>query len=280
MSAKQDVAARLGSGKGSAGDAIIRFVEEALAGNNQKFDELREQLAELNDRFASKDELAELKSDQADVRNKLRAAAEILTGAALVHNEVRQVAVEDASQADVEAAQAAMAEAEEAVEEANTSLTELEARVASLEEWRKETVDPTLENHEERISALENQSRPINIPAPAPVEDETSVEHQPVREDDHVVPGMQPQPSRLQQVARDANPANWQGVVPWALAIVGLLFGWFVVGELLQNASKPVLWDWFAWLFVPVTAAVGFFGGGLIGQRLAGRQSMARPAEA
>ena len=69
-------------------------------------------------------------------------------------------------------------------------------------------------------------------------------------------------------IVERATPSNW-GWLAWLLAIIGLILGWAVVGEWFEVQSQPSLWDWVAWCFRPVSAAVGFFGGGLIGHFLA-----------
>lgn len=122
---------------------------------------------------------------------------------------------------------------------------------------------------------------PEPVPVPAPVVDTPPAPLPEPAAPVVVVPEPEPAPTRVQAVVNDTNPTNWVGWVPWALAIVGLILGWAVGGEWLNQASQPVLWDWVAWLFKPIMAAVGFFGGGLLGSRLTQRQPAAvRPAEA
>jgi hypothetical protein len=105
-----------------------------------------------------------------------------------------------------------------------------------------------------------------------------------VPQDDQPAAAAEPEadnpPTRIELVARDADPRNWnRNPIAYGLAVIGLVVG-LCVGWWLFGVSNHVLWGLVAFLFVPVTAAIGFFGGGLIGHRLTQRQPAARPAEA
>ena len=75
-------------------------------------------------------------------------------------------------------------------------------------------------------------------------------------------------PTRVQVLVAQANPSSWKGPWPWVIAIVGLVVGW-LLGAQLTELSNPTMWDWMAWLAQPIVAAIGFFGGGVIGTKVA-----------
>ena len=271
MSAKQDVLARLGGGNQSAGEAIVRFVEEALATNREEIARLttehNQRVAAFEERvqgFVSRADHEELQGEVADIRRRLAAAAAALGGAIEVHNE----AVQQANPASVEAAQAATDEAEQAGNDADARIESLETRVSELE--------GRVDDHEERIARLENRAEPIVIAQP----DQGPVPAALLPDEPEHAPETDNPPTRIQLAARDADPRNWNGnPIAWGLAVIGLVVG-LCVGWWLFGVSNHVLWGLIAFLFVPVTTAVGFFGGGLIGHRLTQRQPAARPAEA
>lgn len=282
MSAKQDVLARLGGGNQSAGEAIVRFVEEALATNREEIARLttehNQRVAAFEERvqgFVSRADHEELQGEVADIRRRLAAAAAALGGAIEVHNE----AVQQANPASVEAAQAATDEAEQAGSDIDARVERLETRVSELEAWRADVVDPQLQQLREDVDGL--MERENNRPSPLRIE---VPEVPAVPQDDQPAAAAEPEadnpPTRIQLAARDADPRNWNGnPIAWGLAVIGLVVG-LCVGWWLFGVSNHVLWGLIAFLFVPVTAAVGFFGGGLIGHRLTQRQPAARPAEA
>lgn len=108
---------------------------------------------------------------------------------------------------------------------------------------------------------------PVVAPVVAP-EPETKVDLDP--------PLTEPPPA-----PSDVDPSKW-GIPSWILALLGLVLGWHFVGEPLSDWAQPHVWDWFAWLGHPVFGALGFFGGGWIGQSLVRlwEKNRTRPAEA
>jgi uncharacterized protein YdaU (DUF1376 family) len=135
---------------------------------------------------------------------------------------------------------------------------------AENEALRKETAElkAQLDEKVEEVPTPEPVVAPVVAPEP-----ETKVDLDPLNEPP-------PAPS-------DVDPSNW-GVPSWILALLGLVLGWHFVGEPLSDWAQPHVWDWFAWLGHPVFGALGFFGGGWIGQSLVRlwEKNRTRPAEA
>lgn len=250
MTGKQDVLAILGSGERSAGKAVVEFVEDALRAN-------REQIAQLttehNERvtafearvaeFVSVTDFEPVQRDVEAIKRGLLATAEALGGAVTAHNQ----AVDTPSTASVGTAQAAVADAAQAAQSDNRRIERLEERLDAIE--------AVVDNHEERISALERG--PLTIAQPAPVPTPVAIPTAPAVE--------AVQPTQIQRIIQDANPRHW-AVLAWVLAIIGLALG-VMLGRWLQLTSEPVL-DWFSWAALLIFGAVGFFGGGVIGTRL------------
>ena len=275
--AKKNVTNLLGGGNASAGKVVVDLVDEAMASNRDTIASIAAEhtarVEAFNSRlegFASQGDLEEVRDLVASINQRLNAAAAALTGAVVAHNKATET---PEIVGPAQEAVAATAAAAEVGAEVDNLFEQLEARVSALEEWRRHRVEPTLDDHESRISALEDRREPIEITTPQPIPLRDSVA------EPESAPMDNP-PTRVQRAVEGTDHRSWgNNPFAWGLAAIGLVVG-LCVGWWLFQESDKILWGLVAFLFVPTVAAIGFFGGGLIGHRLTQRQPVNRPAEA
>ncbi|MNQ48806.1 hypothetical protein D3C85_626920 [compost metagenome] len=271
--ARQQVLNVLGDKEGSAGKAIVDFVDqtisEALHSNREKIAALITEFNETNNKAL------ELKADKADIdqiNGRLRAAADALYGASSAHDAAaRSLNANSASAKEsAQEAKAATSQADVAVSDATLTLESLNERLQTMEDWRKNTADPMLEAHEKWINEQKRkQQEAVAVPLigqpPAPAHEDVHAQHEPVHTQS--IPLVAPAHRHREVVdthrRSPLNPRHW-GWIQWVLAIALALGAWVTVGQWVSDAFKPFMHEW-SLLWQILISAIAFFGGGWLG---------------
>lgn len=276
--ARQRLLNILGDKENSAGSAVVDFVSERLEGVVDKIDALITEYNETN-----KQALA-LKADKADIdemNGRLAAAAAALTGAVTARDTAKQsVRVNPASaKGSVDQAEAVTDQAAKAVSNATLTLESLNERVENLEDWRTNTVNPTLAQHRRWIEELQ-QNAGLTPSGDQPATAEEHVVSQSVHPPTQVQPTVERRLEEREVVRthfmdRTVDIRHWSGM-QWACALILAIVFMFWLGPIFSEWARSVLqghaWDWvtnvmrfLGWI---IALAIGFCLGGVIGTLL------------
>lgn len=312
--AREAVLAILGGGPSSAGEAIVDFVDDTVYGIDESIDakiadhrkavseeiakiakrvrgseglatkqkQLSEALVALASRADSKEienteEIASLRKDVSQLRAIVATAGRMMAGAM----EATNVAAQANANADPKSANAKIDEANNLLDQAEAKqsdccdeIAKLENRVAELERWRKDVVDPALKAHMESIDSLNSWRKDIVDPfikrqngAALKVTAET--QKAPVAP---VAPAPKVEVSSFQ---RRIDPRNW-GVLSYVLAVgfgiiaLAIAVTWIAPAILGMTGFAALKW------FAVVAVCVGLVGasfccGGILGSFLSDR---------
>lgn len=273
---------------GKSGQAVVNYVDEAVSSAQSEFDarftELVERLsatdglaaeqtrlsraitalASRTDSKASAEQVADIQNDIRSLRTIVAGAGRMLAGAMEEVNAASQSTSPASAKSALSKAERLADEAESAQNNGADRLAELENRLAKIETWRQEVVDPTLEELKEwRKNTVDPFIRRHRTPRS---ESATSVTQ-------NVQPSEEAQTFR-----RRINPRNW-GVIAWILA---LLFGWIAFTFALNLFGAVQGWLPQVPYLIKVILAlmpalglvgIGLFGGGLLGSWITERLS-------
>lgn len=268
---RQQVLNLLGDKEGSAGKAIVDFVEETVQETLRNNHE--ELVALIKENNKTVQEALALKADKTDIdeiNRRLHAAADALRGASTAHDTAARAANADSAHAEERAqeAQAATNEAGAAVSEAKLSLESLHERLENVERWRTHH-QPDIDWARQQRLAEEHEASRVPLINQPPVHDEHEHDHRYVDEHPHTqaMPVVGPHHHRHEEVVHARrhyyNPAHWNWI-QWVLALALGLALTATLGIWLRDLTSPVLHEW-SWLWLLVTFLIGFFGGGLLG---------------
>lgn len=280
---RQQVLNLLGGEEGSAGKAIVDFVEETV---NEKLKRNHNDIAALITEFNEVNKKAlDTKADKADtdeVSRRLRAAADALSGASTAHNTAARAANADSALAEERAqqAQAATNEAGTAVSEAKLTLESLHERLENVEKWRTHH-QPDLdwarrqrltEEHEASRVPLIDHPADVHHDEHAHVEDHPPTQVQPTVEQHLATRDREREIVHTHFIDRTVDIRHWSGV-QWAcallLGVVFLLWLGPVFSEWARSVMQGHAWDWVTdvmrFLGWVIAAAIGFCLGGVVG---------------
>lgn len=273
--ARQQVLNRLGSEEGSAGKAIVDFVEETI---NEKLQKNHNDLAALITEYNEANQRAlSLKADKAhtdEINGRLRAAADALRGASTAHDAAAQAVNANSASAEERAqqARAATGQANGAVSDAVLTLESLNERLKKIEDWQEPAAkmlgehDAWIKEQQRRQEHEASRVPLINQP-PAEVHEHEHVHEQHHHPETRAIPAIEAEHHRheaghVHQLRYlDMRHWNW---IQWVLAIaLGLALA-ATLGTWLHDLTTPYL-QWWSWLWWLVIFLIGFFGGGYIG---------------
>lgn len=233
----------------TAVDSKLKEVSSAITERKEQLDKQRAALgglAEKLDNKVDKTEFSSLEALIAQAGRTLASAMEAVNQAATASDP------SEASKAADKAAEQTNRVGKD-VDEFSEKFNALTERVSTLEKWKDETVEPALEELKKqggRIRALESAKKPT------PVSEEPTALYRPT-------------------LVERANPRNW-GWMAWGLA---LLLGFIALVAALTafcpwvshvlNQQWPAVRATLSFLAGLTLTAIGFFGGGLLGDTVA-----------
>lgn len=239
----------------TAVDSKLKEVSSAITERNEQLDKQRAALgglAEKLDNKVDKTELSSLKALIAQAGRTLASAMEAVNQAATTSDPS-----EAGEAADKAAKQAG--EADELLTQVAAKVAELEERVSSLETWREGTVNPALNAHRDRLDSQDGRLKALESAQSSSVTEQADRPVQIYR------------PTIVERAdVRNWGWAAWLGASIGALIALMVALAWFCpwVSHVL-NQQWPFTRGFLSFAAGTTLTAIGFFGGGLLGDDIA-----------